>query len=481
MEQHNSDQKSVTPYHMMIGGLIVWWCLSLLFFWNHMGDDAYIFFRYAEHLSVGEGLRWNVGLPTVEGFSSPLWVLCLGVGGIFVDIPIFARWFGLLCLGGAFFELHRTMKPSWFTGCALLSLSLVMGLHYWGTAGLETPLYLWLLLVSLPLLSRSSVGFWNWVALGLLGITRPEAPAIVCLVLCLRWFRFRTWSNKYLLALAPMLGWQLYRLWYFGDWLPNTYWAKASGDLYGRLLSGWNYAGWLLIPLVIGIWKSTDKLVWIPSIALWSIVVVGGGDWMWHHRLLVPVLGIVVYLGWTVEGRWRYALVASMIPYWIKPAMVWAVLGCVWTGKTLPTTEFQEGNLIVVSERLADEIREVYPTDSLIAVNHAGVLPYFLSDYDFLDMSALNDRHLARLEGGLHQKFDAEYVLNQQPDLVVLNSFVDPKTDMGYQPNYWEGETALFVHPRFKEEYVPIAKVWRRVRHGGGFASIWLFQRRKGL
>lgn len=481
MSELNSHQKCVHPYYLMMGALIMWWIVSALFFWDHMGDDAYIFFRYAEHLTTGEGLRWNSDMPAVEGFSSPLWVLCLGVGGLWFDIPNFARGFGMLCLVGTFFELYRAIKPSRFAGLGLWSLSLVMGLHYWGTAGLETPLYLWLLLASLPLISTSSVHLWNWIALGLLGITRPEAPALVVLVFCLRWFRFRTWSNKYLLALAPMLGWQLFRWWYFGDWLPNTYWAKASGDLQVRLLSGWNYAGWLSFPLVIGIWKSTDKLVWIPSIALWGIVVAGGGDWMWHHRLLIPVLGTVVYLGWTVEKRWRYALLVSLIPYWIKPSMIWAILSCVWTGERLSITEFQEGDLIVVSERLADDIRQVYPTGSLIAINHAGVLPYFLSDYDFVDMSALNDRYLARLEGGLHQKFDAEYVLEQQPDLVVLNSFVDPQTDTGYQPNYWEGETALFVHPRFKKEYVPIAKVWRRVRHGGGFASIWLFQRRKGL
>ena len=62
----------------------------------------------------------------------------------------------------------------------------------------------------------------------------------------------------------------------------------------------------------------------------------------------------------------------------------------------------------------------------------------------------------------------------------MLNSFVDPKLDGGlYQPDYWKGETALYTHPQFAESYVPIAQSWRRVRHGGGFASIWLFRRRQ--
>ena len=52
-------------------------------------------------------------------------------------------------------------------------------------------------------------------------------------------------------------------------------------------------------------------------------------------------------------------------------------------------------------------------------------------------MSALNDGYLACLEGGLHTKYDADYVLGQEPELIVLNSFVDPKAENGaYQPNY---------------------------------------------
>ena len=129
---------------------------------------------------------------------------------------------------------------------------------------------------------------------------------------------------------------------------------------------------------------------------------------------------------------------------------------------------------------MASDIRAVYPDTIRIAVNHAGALPYFLPEHEFIDMSALNDRYLARLEGGLHEKYDADYVLEQDPELIVLNSFVDPKSEQGsYQPNYWVGETSLYQHPQFTQRYVPIAQSWRRVRHGGGFASVWLFKRRK--
>ena len=39
-------------------------------------DDAFISFRYAQHLSEGQGLVWNRG-ERVEGYTNFLWVLLM--------------------------------------------------------------------------------------------------------------------------------------------------------------------------------------------------------------------------------------------------------------------------------------------------------------------------------------------------------------------------------------------------------------------
>ena len=58
--------------------------------------------------------------------------------------------------------------------------TLTMGLHYWGTSGLETPLYTLLLINVPPLRSPETQVQWGiMVSLALLGICGPEAPAIV--------------------------------------------------------------------------------------------------------------------------------------------------------------------------------------------------------------------------------------------------------------------------------------------------------------
>ena len=51
----------------------------LLLAWAHrfVQDDAFISFRYAQHLARGQGLTWNVGEPPLEGFTNLLWTLAL--------------------------------------------------------------------------------------------------------------------------------------------------------------------------------------------------------------------------------------------------------------------------------------------------------------------------------------------------------------------------------------------------------------------
>ena len=91
-------------------------------------------------------------------------------------------------------------------------------------------------------------------------------------------------------------------------------------------------------------------------------------------------------------------------------------------------------------------------------------------------MTGLNDHHIARKIGELHQKYDPDYILEKKPNVIILNSLTNPEEEL--VADYWEGEAALFEHPEFKQNYVPIAKVWKRLRNQGGVAYILLFVRK---
>ena len=145
------------------------------------------------------------------------------------------------------------------------------------------------------------------------------------------------------------------------------------------------------------------------------------------------------------------------------------------SGVQIPEKGYQEGGLYTVSKQISIDIQNNLPKGSSIAINHAGFLPYFLPEYNCIDMTGLNDVHIAHnAKGGLHQKFDVEYVLEAQPDLIVINRRTHPAK--GGIPSYWVGESALFHHARFLQNYIPMG-FYERKSFGGEKAYIVLYTR----
>ena len=70
------------PYRRSFAPYLVSICAALvhsIYFLPRTVDDLFIFLRYAENLSQGQGLVYNIG-EKVEGFSSPLWTVMLATG-----------------------------------------------------------------------------------------------------------------------------------------------------------------------------------------------------------------------------------------------------------------------------------------------------------------------------------------------------------------------------------------------------------------
>ena len=189
---------------------------------------------------------------------------------------------------------------------------------------------------------------------------------------------------------------------------------------------------------------------------------------MWWGRLLVP-FSVLLWLAFPaiMNGRWwliipfLWGLSHVLLPYK-------GVLACLKL-KPLPDIGWQEGTLMASSQEQAEVIRKIIPTGSLIAVNHAGFLPYFLPDYRFIDMTGLNDHHIAHTaSGSLHQKYDPEYVLSQSPSAILFHRRTPPpEASMLAELDYWAGETALAAHPDFQGTYSILGDYWIRKASGG--------------
>ena len=453
-------------YFILIGVLLLH-SLGLHYFWDQIGDDSYIFFRYVINVKDHAALVWNIGQKPVEGFSSPLWIFLLTGFSYLTDVV----W-GSKALGAIFsiLSLIRVWQLSDKDGLSTLGASIGMGILYWSISGLETSLHCFYFSPAYLLLVEKASVFW----LALLGLVRPETPLLAAIGILIVFQRYR--KRKYFLLILPTIMYLAFRLWYFGELLPNTYFAKATGEPLTQILRGLQYS---VVPIVALFFLWKNKIVEYSEMllpcSLLLILVGGGGDWMWHERLLVPIY--LVLWGWS--GMFCGFRRVGMMIVLFSSTVPWKYWDNILLGEQLSPLEYQEGTLVGVSEVVAEDIKQNIPEGATIALIMQEHYPIFLPEYSFVDMTGLNDHWIARQDGDLHEKFDSEYVLNQKPDLIVMNTLSNPKE--GFGSDYWVGETDLFEHPRFKDEYMPIAKSWKRRRYLGKPAFIVLFIRRKNI
>ena len=468
----NSTVQSPNHPKSIIFAIAIPLLFSLLWakhFWPHLSDDGAIFFRYADNLAAGHGPVWNIGEP-VEGFSSPLWLLLLSMGAaVGVSVIAVAKVLGTGFALGTLLIMGLILKDKTelpYLSMSILGASLTAGLFYWAPSGMETPLvvFLW------------SATWWLWgshrglIPLALLGLARPEGVLLVLSALVLWKDSPKALKGIHLYTFLPVGLWLCFRLWYYGDLLPNTYYAKMGGALGERLLSGWNYCYPSLVVwgcAFCAISKSARRQ-WLWLLVGLLSVLWGGGDWMWWGRLLVP-FSVLLWLAFPfiMNGRW-----------WLVVPFLWGmshvllpykgVLACL-KFKTVPDIGWQEGTLMASSKDQAEVIRKIIPPGSLIAVNHAGFLPYFLPEYRFIDMTGLNDHHIAHTAiGALHQKYDAEYVLAQAPNAILFHRRTPPpEASMLAELDYWAGESAVAAHSEFQGNYSILGDYWIRKASGG--------------
>ena len=235
----------------VLGGVVhAWWL-------RWITDDAWISFRYAERLVQGLGLTFNDG-ERVEGYSNFLWTIGCAAG-IALGVPP-EDWsiaWGIACHGAtiallAAFAWRRAAAAAREAhagepGSARPPLRVVlplaailMSLHrdhaIFATSGLETSLFTLLAVLGFVLVldapgrprRAAAAGF----VLGLAALTRPDgvlfaaiAGAYLIMVSPRRLRDGAAFAASLAALLVPFLAWKIA---YYGDVLPNTYYAKSA-------------------------------------------------------------------------------------------------------------------------------------------------------------------------------------------------------------------------------------------------------------
>jgi arabinofuranosyltransferase len=301
-------------------------------------DDAYISFRYARNLSEGHGLVFNPGFERVEGYTNFLWVLILAgchTVGLSPETaaPVLSMLLTVVLWGVVVsFVLRHSSAPKvgYLILVPPLLLAATRSFAVWSTSGLETRLFE-LLVVSgtlrLILEDRKlehgdrDVRPIAALLLALGTLTRPDGLLIGLSVfasaIVYRWRQFRDripWLARSLTTYGLLVGGHfLFRLAYYGETLPNTYYAKVGGQMWWAMglqyLESFflEYAIYLWIPFLIGavVYHRRHGTLFVPVViaavvvphALYNAAI--GGDHFEFRPLdlYFPLAYLLVFFG----------------------------------------------------------------------------------------------------------------------------------------------------------------------------------------
>ena len=417
--------------------------------WSLLADDAFISFRYADHLVERGELAYNTG-ERVEGYSNLLWVLLLaGLSAAgsapMVAAPLLGYVFGLGTLWATYWSARNVLgcgRAATFGALAWLATS--VSWSFWTVAGMETACFSLLVL-----------GLWTlcwgeratqprgalWIALlcGLLALARPEGAAGVLFVpLVLGWLRrlrHRVWLGATLGGMTLVVALLTWRQLYYGSWMPNSAQAKVALTS-ATLIRGaeylwaflWNELVVVLLPLLVLARRRDGPFATLLLILLGygAFVVLVGGDGLYRYRLpahLAPTLavgfaaGLDRVLALPVRLKWPIAVSAAL------SAVVALLRPGFFREFTLAEVREWERRWTLVGQGLAAHT----PRQLTIATNVAGRVPYF-SRRRTLDLLGLNDAVIAEtqveaLGSGYagHERAAPDYVLGWRPDLIYFS------------------------------------------------------------
>jgi arabinofuranosyltransferase len=329
-------------------------------------DDAYISFRYAQHLVEGHGLVFNLdpAEPPVEGYSNFAWTMWLALGmalGCTGDaVETWSIVWGVLCHAGTVGLLALVAWRVSGARAVVPVAAIGYALHHHGAslapAGLETALFT-LLTVAMAVGTISVSGARQGLILGGLGVlaalTRPDGvvPAAVTGAFLLHdALRLRAWRTLLAFALPFAVAFVPFLLWrhsYYGQWVPNTYFAKSGGEADWErgfvYLREYVKVYWPLLPALVLLLASLAGtgtsatvpwslrragLVLLANIALYGAVVTRvGGDFMFA-RFLLPVTPLVLLGADLATAKWRQPLAVPLalligVGFLLRPHPPW--------------------------------------------------------------------------------------------------------------------------------------------------------------
>jgi hypothetical protein len=442
--------------------------------WNFVTDDAFISFVYSRNLARHGALVFNLG-ERVEGYTNFLWtVLLAGLLKVGLAPEVMSRVLGTAAACGTLVvcaSASRRLRgadaewSAWDAAPALF-LATVPGFACWASGGLETQLFTFLVTLGSLRYLADAPPWQSAAAFGLAALTRPEGLLFFALTALHRaaanlrqrrlWPTRAEWLGVATFA-ALVVPHLLWRRWYYGWWLPNTFYIKSSG---GGAAVAWAQGGYYLrrfveqfhlwvVPLVTAValvrrrerplGRLAGYVAWVAAVFLIYVASVGG-DFMGLFRFAMPIVPIAVLLA--------VCAVRSAIGD-LRPGAQVAAVALLFAGHVAHAAAVDRASLVVGADAgpagnidspgylrwyTADRAAigkwfgQYAQPDDYAAVGGAGAQVYY-SGMRSLDCFGLSDEYIAhrvpaRSSRPGHQKYAPdEYILSKRPTIITSANY----------------------------------------------------------
>lgn len=417
--------------------------LTLVFF-QFTVDDAYITFRHSLNLVEHGILSWNLEGPREEAFTNPLYVLLGSIGikaGFKPELPI--KLISLFVFFLWLFRAVRASTPSSRAKHILVASAFLLCIpaYIHAYSGLETLLFAYLLF---EYLLSDDIGHPRDISIALLLLLcRPEGVLFVIASSGCLLFRRLNGSyvpspddSKWLFPVVLIGGSALlvlgYKVLYFGDLFPNTFYAKAGksqgiGAILGNFRSS---APWMLLAACTLEWQRLKgwRIVKYSGFAVIYLVYLRSGlamnyaDRFWF-QLFWPLIiysiatnaNILSTLSLGNINRLWSSFSSSRLTVISFAGAAWIFSSIVGSPSSSLHLSTYFGRAVRSHANLGWQLNRYLPAGATVWVGDAGLIPYY-SKRMIYDLNFLGTRRIAK--EGVTDK-----LLNEvKPDVFILYS-----------------------------------------------------------
>ena len=474
-------------------------------------DDAFITLRFARNFAATGAPVYNIG-ERVEGYTSFLWMaltaleMRLGLGperavlllgsasGVFIMAATWLLW--------------RRVEPTRRAAGVLVLASVAVSapVAAWTLGGLETPLFVALVTLSIALAARAAIhgraasGFGVGLVLAAATLARPEGAALTAIVTVVCAVFARKRRGGLVMVAALVVGWlvvmgpfEAWRWRYYGFPLPNTFYVKTSGGG-GLFANGIKYIQLCLREmgepltqiLILALFvpartlaMDTDGRSRVRCAALWMMrgfvlllipyVASVGGDFLDLYRFLAPMFPLVaVAVGHAILriiGLWRpglprVAAAISILGVTLAPH-AWRQLAVGERARHVNEPRRERLSIEPIGWTRLYALRwaatgrwiaaHAQPGDWMVT-GAAGAMPFYAGrEVNNLDTLGLCDAwvsHHGNVIGtrpGHQREATEEYMLSKKPVFLLFGDHIELQNKPPRRDNGWENKGYVWV------------------------------------